>query len=209
MQGDYEAHARTLERLGFRRETEAKPAPPGAYRLVRRAADLQGIEGLILPGGESTTMLKFLEEADFLASLRDFAATHPCFGTCAGAILLARKVTHPEQTSLGLLDMDVERNAYGRQIDSFIGQGEWTEGVLSSGQTAPEMVFIRAPRFRRPGQQVEILACRQDDPVLVRDGKLLAAAFHPELTDDTRVHEIFLRMIRNTRHSPASVGTID
>ncbi len=201
LQGDYEAHARTLERLGLRPESAAPAAAPGGWRFVRHAEDLDGLDGLILPGGESTTMLKFLEQAGFLERLRQFAAARPCFGTCAGAILMARQVSHPQQPSLGVLELTVERNAYGRQIDSFIDRGEWA-GAQEKDAPPPEMVFIRAPRFRDAGPTVEVLARWHGEPVLVRQGKLLAATFHPELTEDTRVHEMFLRMIRSARAQP-------
>ncbi len=181
---------------------ESDPAAAdGVWRWVRRAADLEGLDGLILPGGESTTMLKFLAEAGFLEQLRAFAAARPCFGTCAGAILLARRVSHPDQPSLGVLDLAVERNAYGRQIDSFIAPGEW-EGVSRAAEPPLEMVFIRAPRFRQPGEAIQVLARWRGEPVLVRQGNLLAAAFHPELTEDTRVHAMFLRIIQTARQSP-------
>jgi len=178
LQGDYEAHARAFARLGAR------------TALLRKPGDLSGLDGLVLPGGESTTMLKFLEQDGFLATLTDFAARTPCFATCAGCILLARDVLHPKQRSLGLLDATVERNAYGRQIDSTIltAQTELPGGPL-------EMVFIRSPRITRIGQGVEVLALRGGSPTLVRQGHLLAATFHPEMSDDTRVQRLFLEMI--------------
>jgi 5'-phosphate synthase pdxT subunit len=183
LQGAYQAHAQTLRLLG------ANP------RLVKTPEDLVGIDGLIMPGGESTTMLKFLERNDFLAILKTFVESTPTFGTCAGAILLAKDVEHPAQASLAALDITVERNAYGRQIDSTILRNETT---LEGGPL--EMVFIRAPRITRTGPDVEVLANRDGFPVLVRSGHLLAATFHPELSDDTRVHQLFLDLIR---HNPA------
>ena len=144
----------------------------------------------MIPGGESTTFLKFLERDGFLASLREFASTHPTFGTCAGCILLAREVLHPTQQSLGLLDIAVERNAYGRQIDSSI---EMAETALPGGPL--EMVFIRAPRIVKTGSEVTILAERNGSPVLVRQNHLLAATFHPELSVDRRVHGYFVQMV--------------
>ena len=179
LQGAYEAHAQTLRMLG---------ATP---KLIRTPEDLEGVAGLIMPGGESTTMLKFLERNGFFEVLQDFVRATPTFGTCAGAILLASHVEHPAQRSLGALDITVERNAYGRQIDSTILKAET---VLPGGPL--EMVFIRAPRITRIGPGVETLASREGFPVLVRSGHLLAATFHPELSDDTRIHKLFLDLVR-------------
>jgi pyridoxal 5'-phosphate synthase pdxT subunit len=184
LQGAYEAHAQTLRMLG---------ATP---KLVRTPEDLAGVVGLIMPGGESTTMLKFLERNGFFEVLQDFVRTTPTFGTCAGAILLASHVEHPAQKSLGALDITVERNAYGRQIDSTI---LCAETALPGGPL--EMVFIRAPRITRVGPGVDTLASREGFPVLVRSGHLLAATFHPELSDDTRIHKLFLDLVR--AHTPA------
>jgi pyridoxal 5'-phosphate synthase pdxT subunit len=179
LQGAYEAHARTIKTLG---------ATP---KLVRLPADLEGIDGLIMPGGESTTMLKFLERHNFFDTLKTFVQTTPTFGTCAGAILLATDVENPAQKSLAALDITVERNAYGRQIDSTI------LSVPTKLEGGPlEMVFIRAPRITRTGPEVETLATRDEHPVLVRQGHLLAATFHPELSSDPRVHKLFLNLIR-------------
>jgi 5'-phosphate synthase pdxT subunit len=178
LQGDYEAHARAFARLGARTV------------LVRKAEDLTGLDGLVMPGGESTTMLKFLEQNGFWGALEKFAASTPCFATCAGCILLAREVLHPAQRSLAVLDATVERNAYGRQIDSTILTAE-TE--LPGGPL--EMVFIRSPRITRIGEHVEVLARREGFPTLVRQGHLLVATFHPEMTSDTRVQRLFLDMI--------------
>ena len=185
IQGDYAAHAGALAEAG------ALPS------LVKSAQDLrpdgQSLDGLILPGGESTTMLKFLEKQRFFDELKEFCSTRPVFGTCAGAILLAREVTHPHQRSLGLLDAVVERNAYGRQIDSSI---LIAETALPGGPL--EMVFIRAPRIVETGPSVEILASREGYPVLVRQGALMAATFHPELSGDRRIHRIFLDTVSST-----------
>ena len=186
IQGDYDAHARALADVG------AGPCE------VRKPEQLSGIDGLILPGGESTTMLKFLERRGLFESLKDFAATRPVFGTCAGAILLAREVLHPPQRSLGLLDAVVERNAYGRQIDSTI----LTEPTALPGGPL-EMVFIRAPRFMQTGPGVEVLARREGFPVLVRQGNLLAATFHPELSRDRRVHKFFVDAVLDARQNTA------
>jgi 5'-phosphate synthase pdxT subunit len=189
LQGAYDAHAKTLERLG---------ATP---KLVRLPADLEGpdgsklVDGLIMPGGESTTMLKFLEQRGFFEVLKTFVHTTPTFGTCAGVILLAKDVTNPAQKSLGALDVTVERNAYGRQTDSAILHAE---SKLPGGPL--EMVFIRAPRITRTGPTVETIATRAEDPVLVREGHLLAATFHPELGHDTRVHQLFLDLVHDYKN---------
>jgi pyridoxal 5'-phosphate synthase pdxT subunit len=182
IQGDYAAHAEALTEAG------AEPS------LVKTPQDLrldgQSLDGLILPGGESTTILRFLEKLNFFEALEEFCGTHPVFGTCAGAILLAREVLNPTQRSLGLLDATVERNAYGRQIDSTILTAETT---LPGGPL--EMVFIRAPRIISTGTDVEVLALRDDSPVLVRQGNLMAATFHPELSADRRVHRLFVQIV--------------
>jgi pyridoxal 5'-phosphate synthase pdxT subunit len=185
LQGDYEAHARAFQILG------AKTV------LVRKPEELEGLDGLVFPGGESTTMLKFLEQKGFFAVLGEFTATTPCFATCAGCILLAREVLHPAQRSLGVLDATVERNAYGRQIDSTIVTAET---ALPGGPL--EMVFIRSPRVTRIGTEVEVLAKRDGFPTLVRQGHLLVATFHPEMTDDTRVQQLFLDMIAAEKARP-------
>jgi 5'-phosphate synthase pdxT subunit len=182
LQGDFEAHARALERAG----AEAIE--------VRSAADLEGLEGLVIPGGESTTMMKLLTEEKLLDPLREFGRDRPIFGTCAGAILLAKEVANPPQASLGLMDMDVERNAYGRQLDSRIARLQ-SEGKRGEPLGDLEAVFIRAPIIRRVGQDAHVLASYQGDPVLVEHGRHLAATFHPELTEDSRVHLMFLQKI--------------
>jgi len=175
IQGNYASHSAALTEAG------ANPCE------VRKPSQLAGLDGLVLPGGESTTMLKFLEKHDFFEVLREFCGRKPIFGTCAGAILLAREVLNPPQRSLGVLDAIVERNAYGRQIDSAILTAE-TE--LAGGPL--EMVFIRAPRIVRTGPGVEVLARRSGFPALVRQGSLMAATFHPELSSDRRVHRLFV-----------------
>jgi len=188
IQGDYDAHAVALREAG------------GSPSLVKIAAQLSGLDGLVLPGGESTTMLKFLERDGFLEAVKSFAAGHPVFGTCAGAILLAREVRSPSQTSLDVMDMAVERNAYGAQRDSAILM---LETVLPGGPL--ETVFIRAPRIASVGPGVEILATREGFPVLVRQsgpGKnAMAATFHPELSSDGRVHRLFVEMVASCRHA--------
>jgi 5'-phosphate synthase pdxT subunit len=179
IQGDFWAHARALARSGV----EAVE--------VRRAEELVGLDGLIIPGGESTTILKLMREERMIAAVRDFAnAGSPIFGTCAGAIMLAREVQNPRQGSLALIDISVERNSYGRQLDSFIRKIDTT-----LGDEPMEAVFIRAPRITRVGPGVEVLSLNNGEPVLVRENNLLAATFHPELTDDHRVHNLFINMV--------------
>ncbi len=185
LQGDYDAHAIALT------EAAAEAGIPATTLLVRKPEQLAALDGLIVPGGESTTFLKFLERDGFLADLRAFVAARPTFGTCAGTILLAREVSHPAQASLAVLDAAVERNAYGRQNESSIEQ---TETTLPGGGTL-EAVYIRAPRIARVGPSVTVLASRDGFPVLVEQDHLLAATFHPELSDDRRVHTHFLRMV--------------
>ncbi|HEY4357605.1 MAG TPA: pyridoxal 5'-phosphate synthase glutaminase subunit PdxT [Acidobacteriaceae bacterium] len=179
LQGAFEVHAKRLAELG------------ATTRLIRKPEELDGLDGLVIPGGESTTFLKHLERAGFYDVLDNFVRTKPTFGTCAGCILLASEVTNPAQRSFAVMDISVERNAYGRQNDSVILNSE-TE--LPGGPM--EMVFIRAPRISRTGDNVETLARRNGDPVLVRQDHLLAATFHPELSDDARVHALFLEMVR-------------
>jgi 5'-phosphate synthase pdxT subunit len=182
VQGDFEAHGRALARLG------AEPV------YVRTPAHLEGLAALVLPGGESTTMLKFLEEEGLFDALRAFAARHPLLGTCAGAILMASHVTGPSQRSLGLLDIEVERNAYGRQLDSHIASVEPTPEFAARAGAGPlEAVFIRAPIIRRVGPGAAVLLRHRGDPILVEEGRHLAATFHPELTADGRVHSLLLK----------------
>jgi 5'-phosphate synthase pdxT subunit len=179
LQGDFEAHGRALARAG----AEAVE--------VRSAEDLQQVQGLVIPGGESTTMWKLLEEESLLGPLREFGSRLPIFGTCAGAILLASEVSNPPQPSLGLLDISVERNAYGRQLESRIAT------LRPEGLDADlEAVFIRAPIIRRVGGDAKVRARYQGNPVLVEQGRHLVATFHPELTTDPRVHLIFLDKVQ-------------
>jgi len=150
----------------------------------------------VIPGGESSTFLNFLAEYGFLEKLREFVSTKPTFGTCAGAILLANQVENPPQQSLNALDIRIRRNAYGRQNESSI-----REARTKLGELPLEMVFIRAPKIVRTGKGVEVLAASGGDPVLVRQGKIMAATFHPELSEDTRVHREFLKMVKNGHRS--------
>ncbi len=188
LQGAFDVHAKRLAELGA--ET----------RLVRKPEDLDGLDGLVIPGGESTTFLKHLERAGFYDVLNEFVHTKPVFGTCAGCILLAREVTNPPQRSFGVLHATVERNAYGRQNDSVIR----TEQTSLPGGPL-EAVYIRAPRLTALESDVEVLATREakDDtapaPTLVRQGHLLAATFHPELSEDRRVHQLFLDIVREAQ----------
>lgn len=186
LQGDFEAHGRVLTRLGF------EPA------YVSSASRLSDVQGLILPGGESTTMLKLLEEEKLFDPIVEFADRRSLFGTCAGTILMASEVSHPQQRAMNLLDISVERNAYGRQLDSSVRRIEPSEEFAR--RTAPgefEAVFIRAPIIRRAGAGVQVLAHQGSDPVLVEQGRHLAATFHPELTNDDRVHRLFLELVRS------------
>lgn len=178
LQGDFEAHKKALERAG----AEAVE--------VRSANDLNAVGGLIIPGGESTTMMKLLEQEELLDPIAEFGQRRPIFGTCAGAILLASDVSNPVQKSLGLMDISVERNGYGRQLDSRIARLH-PEGFDQD----LEAVFIRAPIIRRTGPEAKVLAKYHDDPVLVEQGRHMAATFHPELTEDPRVHLMFLGKI--------------
>jgi len=180
VQGDFAAHGRVLEKLG------------ACWCEVRRPQQLAEISGLIVPGGESTTMLKFLLDEGFVDPLNEFwRRGGGFFGTCAGAILLAREVSAPSQSSLGFVDISIRRNAYGRQLDSFI------DSVLSPtfGPPPLEMVYIRAPIITRVGRGVDVLVEWGRHHVLVKQGQHLVATFHPELTGDTRVHQRFLSSV--------------
>ena len=179
LQGNVIAHASHLQALG------------AMVHEVRKPGQLNNLDGLILPGGESTTMLHFLQQDGFWTTLQDFARHKPCLGTCAGAILLAREVRNPEQNSLGVLDITIERNAWGSQRESRIKNLPLAHDVHTL-----EAVYIRAPQIVRTGPDVEILASDQTDPVWVRQGLSMATTFHPELTTDLHVHAAFLRGIR-------------
>ena len=185
VQGDFQAHGKALDRLGT------------AWRFVKKPSELNGLSGLILPGGESTTFLKFLQEEAWFEPIRRFASSRPVFGTCAGAILLAEKVENPSQDSLGLLHVTVRRNGYGRQLSSSVQTVE-AEPELQIGPEAGaplEAVLIRAPVILRAAPQVRVLARLHRQAVLVREGSLLAGTFHPELTSDSRVHRYFCGMV--------------
>jgi pyridoxal 5'-phosphate synthase pdxT subunit len=184
LQGDFDAHRKRLEELG------------AEVVLVKRPEQLEEIDGLIIPGGESGTFLKLLGEAGF-EKLKEFVQLKPTFGTCAGAILLAKEVENPKQTGLGAIDIGIRRNAYGRQIDSSIREGKFLLG--EPGASTLEMVFIRAPKIERVGREVEVIATEGDDPVAVRQGSVMASTFHPELSDDRRVHQAFLEMVVRKR----------
>ena len=177
LQGDFEAHRKALERAGARAVE------------VRTAAELDACDGLVLPGGESSTMLKLLQEENLMEPLRRFASEKPVYGSCAGAILLAGQVSRPAQDSLNLMDIAVERNAYGRQIDSRIAK------VAVEGEGDLEAVFIRAPVIRRVGRDARVLARYQGDPVWVEQGRHMVTTFHPELTGDPRVHRRFVEKL--------------
>ena len=188
VQGDFEAHEAMLEQLG------AETAE------VRTAADLEGCAGLILPGGESTTQLKFLQEEGLADKIVEFAKHGGAiFGTCAGAILLANDVEHPKQESLNLMDMTVVRNGYGRQIASDV-----VSGPTALKKEPLEMVFIRGPIIERAGPGVKVLAEYAGKPALVQRDNILAATFHPELTDDTTVHEYFLSLAKAKAKQPGN-----
>ena len=177
LQGDFDAHRRRLEELGAK------------VVLVKKPEQLDTIDGLVIPGGESSTFLKLLGEAGF-EKLKQFVRRKPTFGTCAGAILLAKEVENPAQAGLGVLDIGIRRNAYGRQLDSSIREGKF-------GSDPIEMVFIRAPKIERIGPGVEIIATEGNDPVAVRQGSVMAATFHPELSADPRLHRAFLNLVAN------------
>ena len=179
LQGDFDAHRRRLEELG------------AEVVLIKKPEQLDAIDGLVIPGGESGTFLKLLGEQGF-EKLKQFVRLKPTFGTCAGAILLATDVENPQQAGLGAIDIGIRRNAYGRQLDSSIREGKL-------GASPLEMVFIRAPKISRIGAKVEVLATEGSDPVAVRQGSAMAATFHPELSDDPRIHQYFLDLIANAK----------
>ena len=186
LQGDFDAHRRRLEELGAK------------VLLIKKPEQLDEIDGLVIPGGESGTFLKLLGEEGF-EKLKQFVRLKPTFGTCAGAILLAAKVENPSQAGLAAIDILIRRNAYGRQLDSSIRQGQLLESSLHANPISLlEMVFIRAPRIEHLGPGVEVIATEGKDnvPVAVRQGTAMAATFHPELSEDTRIHQAFLTLCR-------------
>jgi pyridoxal 5'-phosphate synthase pdxT subunit len=183
LQGDFDAHRRRLEELG------------AEVVLIKKPEQLDKIDGLIIPGGESGTFLKLLGEEGF-EKLKQFVRLKPTFGTCAGAILLATEVENPQQAGLGAIDIRIRRNAYGRQLDSSIREGQLLQSSLNHKPGSPlEMVFIRAPRIERVGQAVEVIATEGKDAVAVRQGRAMAATFHPELAPDPRIHKAFLDLV--------------
>ncbi len=184
LQGDFEAHRKALERAG------AEPVE------VRSADQLANLDGLIIPGGESSTMLKLLNEEHLLDPLREFGQKRPIFGTCAGAILLACHVSNPAQESLSLVDIDIERNGYGRQVDSRITRLKTSDLNQDGTERDLEAVFIRAPIIKRVGSGAKVLAQYDGNPVLVEQGRHLVATFHPELTNDPSVHRKFLEKLQ-------------
>ncbi len=187
LQGDFDAHRRRLEELG------------ADVVLVKKPGQLDEIDGLVIPGGESGTFLKLLGDDGF-EKLKRFVRVKPTFGTCAGAILLAAEVENPKQAGLGAIDIGIRRNAYGRQLDSSIRQGKFLSPPNGQLASSPlEMVFIRAPKIERVGPSVEVLATEGTDPVAVRQGRVMAATFHPELSDDTRVHQAFLDLVARNK----------
>jgi 5'-phosphate synthase pdxT subunit len=182
VQGDFAMHAKMLERLG------------ATWKLVKHASDLDGVGALIMPGGETTTMLKFFSGEGMGDAIKNFAARgKPIYGTCAGAILLAKEVLNPPQGKLDLIDITIERNAYGRQVDSSVQPGE----IPELADRPVEMVFIRAPIIRRVGEGVRVLGRCGNLPVLVEQGNILAGTFHPELTEDECVHRYFLSKLND------------
>ena len=182
LQGDFAMHGKALDELGVE------------WGLVKTPTELAQVQGLIVPGGESTTLLKLMAAIAMRPALEHFHAQgRPIFGTCAGLILLAQETVRPQQESLGFIDIVAERNAYGRQIDSFIALG--TPLVEDLGPEPLEMVFIRAPKIVELRSGVTPLAICKDEIVLARQGSVLVSSFHPELTADRRVHQYFLDMI--------------
>ena len=200
LQGDFDAHRRRLEELGAK------------VILVKKPEQLDEIDGLVIPGGESGTFLKLLGDQGF-EKLKQFVRVKPTFGTCAGAILLASEVENPKQAGLGALNIRIRRNAYGRQIDSSIREGKLISRTTSGDphdaalrESPIEMVFIRAPKIEHVGEGVEILATEGNDPVVVQQGRAMASTFHPELTSDTRIHQAFLDLVSLWKSGPSGPG---
>ncbi|HJN28890.1 MAG TPA: pyridoxal 5'-phosphate synthase glutaminase subunit PdxT [Candidatus Latescibacteria bacterium] len=184
LQGDFDAHLRVMAELGA--ETSA----------IRKPEQLRQIDALVIPGGESTTLIKLMDAYDFWEPLREFTTGGRVFGTCAGLILVASEVINPAQRSLGLLDVTVERNSYGRQRESFESAGQFIDRNSDEAKTREiPMVFIRAPRIQRLGEGVRALATHGEDTVMARSDHVLVATFHPELSHDPFVHQYFLSMV--------------
>jgi pyridoxal 5'-phosphate synthase pdxT subunit len=190
LQGDFDAHRRRLEELGAK------------VVLVKKPEQLDQIDGLVIPGGESGTFLKLLGD-EGVEKLKQFVRLKPTFGTCAGAILLATEVENPKQAGLGAIDIRIRRNAYGRQLDSSIREGKFLQSAPNKkvADSPLEMVFIRAPKIERVGPAVEVIATEGKDPVAVRQGRVMAATFHPELSEDPRLHQAFLDLVSNGKKS--------
>ncbi len=199
LQGDFAAHAAALQQAAWTNSI------PVQVVEVRRVAELPGLDGLILPGGESTTLLNLMQDEPWFERLREFHRSGGAvLGTCAGAILLSKEVLNPEQPSLGFIDATIERNGFGRQVDSF--ETELAIDIPGGRMTA---VFIRAPRFRRLSGGVEVLGSWQGEPVLVREGRAIASTFHPELSGDVRLHAFFLGVAQDAgrhRHADRAVS---
>src|ERR1700741_550965 len=188
LQGDFDAHRRRLQEMG------------AEVGLVKKPEELDDIDGLVIPGGESGTFLKLLGAAGF-EKLNQFVPLKPTFGTCAGTILLATEVENPAQAGLGALNIRIRRNAYGRQIDSSIREGKFLRDLEGHLAESPlERVFIRAPKISHVGDGVEVLATEGSDPVAVRQGRAMAATFHPELSHDPRIHQAFLKLVSDREH---------
>lgn len=189
LQGDFAAHATAIQRAG------------GFPLLIRYKEELSKIEGLIIPGGESTTLLKLIHYEDFLVPLLEFAQKKPIFGTCAGAILMAREICNPNQWSFNWLNIKIERNAYGRQIDSKIvmvtPESSFTDATKANSL---EAVFIRAPKILNVGSEVKVLATYKEHPILIEQGLHMAATFHPELTSDPSIHHFFLKKLEQLEY---------
>ncbi len=184
LQGDFFKHAEALNKLGL----------PAVF--VKTPADLQQTDGLIMPGGESTTLVKLLKNSDLYDKIISYSQAHPIFGTCAGAILLSQHVENHPVESFQLIDVDIVRNAYGRQIDSFV---DFVDVELGEEKTQVEAVFIRAPKFTRVGEGVRVIGRHKTDVVMVENDRVMAATFHPELTDDLRIHQYFAEKVRKNR----------
>ena len=183
LQGDFALHEKSLKKISV------------GTRIVRTPEELKGCDGLILPGGESTTIVKLLKKTGLFEAIHAFAKDHGIMGTCAGLIVSATKLKDPSLDTLGLIDCTVERNAYGRQVDSFTDVV--TVDVLN-GKPAFKGVFIRAPKILSVGKEAEILGRHGEEIVMARNERVLVMTFHPELTADTRIHRYFVNEVLNT-----------